>query len=171
VVAVAALLPHGEESAIKEEQALSSSCDPLRAMPSLPAPRPVDGPGAGDASNRLPPHPPVFIANEGQCDPAVNLYMEGPGTTLYFLDRRVHLALKGAEGAAPSRWSVEISFPGSGIPCKPVGLSPAETKVSFFKGEPEDWATGVSTFRTLIYPAIWPGVQLAFMVSDRISGS
>ena len=38
----------------------------------------------------------------------------------------------------------------------------AETVVSYFRGKPEEWHTGLSTFQRIVYPDLWPGIDLAY---------
>ena len=43
-----------------------------------------------------------------------------------------------------------------------MGQDPAETVVSYFRGRPEEWHTGLRTFQRIVYPDLWPGIDLAY---------
>jgi hypothetical protein len=44
----------------------------------------------------------------------------------------------------------------------PVGRGRTQTRVSYFRGRPEDWRVDLATYREVVYPSAWPGVDLVF---------
>ena len=71
-----------------------------------------------------------------------------------------------SEPASRQRWAVKLDFIGANPDVRPVGQDPAETVVSYFHGRPEEWHTGLRTFRRVVYPDLWPGIDLAYYGVD-----
>ncbi len=67
-----------------------------------------------------------------------------------------------ADPAPRRRWAVKLDFVGANPDVRPVGQDPAETVVSYFRGRPEEWHTGLRTFQRIVYPDLWPGIDLAY---------
>lgn len=67
-----------------------------------------------------------------------------------------------ASGQEPEfrRWTVRLDFIGAnpGTIIKP--LKSMETRVSYFRGGPEDWFTALPTYSLIRYQELWPGVDL-----------
>ena len=63
---------------------------------------------------------------------------------------------------AARRWAVKFDFVGANPAVRPVGEDPAETVVSYFRGRPDEWHTGLRTFRRIVYPELWPGIDLVY---------
>lgn len=60
---------------------------------------------------------------------------------------------------------VRTAFGGSN-PSTPLGSDPVDGVSNFFVGsDPSRWATGVRTFREVIYPDLWDGVDLVYRLS------
>jgi hypothetical protein len=85
---------------------------------------------------------------------------------LYFTPAGVTLALTGAASpAAPAdRWVVKLDFVGGRA--RPAGQAPMETTVSYFRGSPDEWQTGLPTYARLVYPGLWPGIDLVYTLQD-----
>ena len=45
-----------------------------------------------------------------------------------------------------------------------MGVEPAEAVVSYFRGRPDEWHTGLRTFQRIVYADLWPGIDLAYYV-------
>ncbi len=60
------------------------------------------------------------------------------------------------------RWAVKLDFVGANPDVQPVGQDPAETVVSYFRGRPDEWHTGLPTYQRIVYPDLWPGIDLAY---------
>ena len=71
-----------------------------------------------------------------------------------------------SEPASRQRWAVKLDFVGADPAVRPVGEDPAETVISYFRGRPEEWHTGLRTFRRVVYPNLWPGIDLAYYGVD-----
>jgi hypothetical protein len=144
--------------------------------------------------------PLCFIPNEGQFDVRVAFYIRGRDKTIYFTPGGVTLSLNQieAEGArsrdknsvdghpareesSPQSWVVKLDFVGANKDVNPVGEEKTGGVVSYFKGKPEDWQAGLPTYSRIVYPELWPGIDLAYsgtanrlkyeFIVHRVSGS
>jgi hypothetical protein len=60
------------------------------------------------------------------------------------------------------RWVVKLDFVGTNPGVTPVGLEETGTVISYFKGKPEEWKTGIPTYSKIIYRDLWPGIDLVY---------
>ncbi len=124
---------------------------------------------------------PVFVANEGQLDARAGYYIAGRDRAIFFRPGGISIALSGRpspgkrprEAAARDtdvrRWTVEQEFVGADASVRPAGEDRARAVLSFFKGDPENWRTGVPTYSRLAYRDLWPGIDLVYSGgSDRL---
>ncbi len=123
-----------------------------------------------------------FIPNRGQMDDAVCFYVQGRDKILYFspggitfsLDSgretpagpdRMHLAEAEVGHNLPEvsgRWNVKLEFVDANPDARPVGEQEAGAVVSYFKGQCAAWRTGLPTYSRIVYPGLWPGIDLAY---------
>jgi hypothetical protein len=61
-----------------------------------------------------------------------------------------------------SRWAVKLDFVGASPNARPIGQSQTEAVISYFKGKPDEWHTGLRTYSRIIYPNLWPGIDLVY---------
>ena len=123
-------------------------------------------------SIRLHDSPVYFIENRGQVGSEASHYIQGRDKTLYFTPRGVTFVLAGSpadpdatsssEPLAPERWAVALDFIGARADVAPEGRDPTGAIVSYFRGPSEQWKTGLATFSTLVYPDLWPGIDLVY---------
>jgi hypothetical protein len=115
--------------------------------------------------------PVYFIENRGQAGSEASHYIQGRGTTLYFTPQGVMFVLAGPaappdagkpETLARETWAVALDFVGARADVVPEGREPTGAIVSYFRGPPEQWQTGLATFSTLVYPDLWPGIDLVY---------
>jgi len=106
------------------------------------------------------PLPLYFIENQGQLDEECAFYVQGSDKTLYFTADGVTFSLHGDEGR---RWNVKMVFAGADPEVKPQGEGRQEASFSYFRGRPEDWKTGCSSFSRITYANLWPGIDLVFL--------
>ncbi|HEV8662355.1 MAG TPA: hypothetical protein VGT06_04320, partial [Candidatus Methylomirabilis sp.] len=129
--------------------------------------------------------PLYFIENQGQVDRRVTYYVQGHDTTVYFTPTGVTLALTGPAAPPPAggppglarpaglrslrdpegareRWAVKLDFVGTNPEARPRGQDPTPAVVSYFKGPRAQWKPGLRTYASLIYPELWPGIDLVF---------
>jgi len=133
-----------------------------------------------------------FIPNRGQTDGRVAYYVQGQDKTIYFTAEGLTFALgrnrtSGDDGidkknlpgdagrsfrssaknnlpeSGPSgRWVVKLDFVDSNADARPVGLEKSGAVVSYFKGNPEEWKTGIPAYTKIIYRELWPGIDLIY---------
>ena len=103
--------------------------------------------------------PLYFIENRGQLDRRVDFYLRGR-------DRTVHFTGQGLTFRLPSdsarRWALKLDFVGANPAARPRGQDPTAAVVSYFKGAPGEWQTGLRTYASIIYADLWPGVDLIY---------
>ena len=76
---------------------------------------------------------------------------------------------KGSVHPNRQRWSLKLDFVGANTRVEPAGEEPSEAQVSFFKGPPSDWITGLRTYSRITYSNLWPGINLEYSGSgDRL---
>lgn len=101
-----------------------------------------------------------FIPNGGQWDESVDYAVQGRDKTIWFGAGGVTLALN--QEAEGRRWVVKLDFVGADPGSRPVGLEETGAVVSYFKGRPGNWRTGLAACSRLVYTDLWPGIDLAF---------
>lgn len=106
--------------------------------------------------------PIYFTENRGQTDEEVHYYVQGTDKTLYFTSSGIIFSLTGKYGDEERRWVVKLDFVGANPDVQPEGKGKQNTIVSYFKGKPEDWKTGCSTYRKIVYENVWPGIDLFY---------
>ncbi|MGE5398583.1 MAG: CARDB domain-containing protein, partial [Chitinophagales bacterium] len=137
-------------------------------------------PTADNQTNRLADMPLFFIENQGQIDKQVLYYTEGGNQALYFTPKGLTFALTKSQEPSSTylktklpgkelipqateqeRWAVKLNFTGAKT-VKPHGEGLTPTRVSYLKGQQKDWKTGLNTYSRVVYPDLWPGIDLVF---------
>ena len=125
-----------------------------------PPDSPDDQAMARKAFGKLPLY---FIENQGQIDnEEVAYYVKGSDKTLYFTSEGITFSLTGNEGDEKICWIVRLDFVGMNPDSKPKGQIKQKAVFSYFKGQPEDWNTGIPTYSELVYEDLWPGIDLVY---------
>ena len=127
--------------------------------------------------------PLYFIENGGHVDPRVAYYVHASDKVIYFtpdgltlvLGRRSeansrqaaanitrHGAAEPAVADAPSRLTVKLDFVQANADVRPIGEDLSAARVSYFKGPSSGWKTGLKTYTRLVYPDLWPGIDLIY---------
>jgi hypothetical protein len=65
-------------------------------------------------------------------------------------------------GMPSERWVVKLDFVGADQGVKPVGVDESGAVVSYFKGKPADWKTGLATYSKIVYRDLWAGIDLVY---------
>jgi hypothetical protein len=108
--------------------------------------------------------PLYFIENQGQMDQRVAYYVQGSDMNLYFTAQGVTFVLRGPgeEADSQERYALKLDFVGADPDVQPVGNDRTEAVISYFKGSPEEWKTGLPTYAGITYPDLWPGIDLVY---------
>lgn len=110
--------------------------------------------------------PVFFVPNQGQTADRVSFYIKGADKTVYFSPEGVTFALNypaGPEGQKEfKRWTVKMDFIGARKDVKPEGMEKTGASISYFRGKPEEWKTGLPAYSRIIYRDLWPGIDLAY---------
>jgi hypothetical protein len=124
---------------------------------------------AGVDYGRLPLY---FIPNRGQEDPQVSYYVHGNDKSLYFTRAGITFVLsspgqrhnlRASEVSSASRTCVvKLDFIGADPDIVPVADSETGAIVSYFRGKREDWHAGLPTYSRIVYPGLWPGIDLVY---------
>ncbi len=144
----------------------------------------VDEAVRAHAQNLLDSLPLDFIPNQGQVDEQVDFYVKGRDKLIYFTPQGLTFVLTtiletnstvgidnilnpSSPPTAPhpqsaTRWVVKLDFVDANPDVHPVGEEKTDTTVSYFKGSPDQWHTGIPTYRRIVYKDLWPGIDLAF---------
>src|SRR3954447_15421145 len=128
--------------------------------------------------------PLYFVENRGQTEAQVAYYVQGRDTTLYFTPQGVTFVLNGkkerpavpdlnllqpvalgtavAEKSTQQRWILKLDFVGANPNVRPQGQDLTPALVSYFRGPREQWQTSLLTYRQIVYPNLWPGIDLIY---------
>jgi hypothetical protein len=68
----------------------------------------------------------------------------------------------GPAGFPSERWVVKLDFVGANAEAIPVSLEESGALISYFKGKPEDWKTGLPASSKIVYRGLWPGIDLLY---------
>jgi hypothetical protein len=137
--------------------------------------------------------PLYFIPNKEQVAAQVDYYVQGIDKTIYFTSEGLTYVLNGRGAgdrkAGPwdfrsrplpvekaenelqdtRRWVVKLNFVGSNSDVHPWAEEKTEAVISYFKGRPEKWKTGLPTYSRIVYRDLWPGIDLVYYgTMDRL---
>jgi len=113
--------------------------------------------------------PLTFIPNKGQVDGPAVFYVPGKDKTIYFATEGLTFVLRGQREATPERWVVKLDFVGSNPEAVPTSVEESGAVISYFKGQPDAWQTGLSASSRIIYRELWPGIDLVYQGAfDRL---
>ncbi len=132
--------------------------------------RPLAASGAVARPAMLAGLPLAFIENRGQLDRHVGYYVQGAEASAYFTPGGMTLALTGSgpqTGGSAKRWVVRQEFLGADPRVAPTSHDAAPGTVGYFKGARSAWITGLRTFASIDYRALWPGIDLSYGGRDR----
>ncbi len=126
------------------------------------APNTPDG-VAQAVGDGLPLH---FVQNRGQVDRRADYYLPGKDTSVFFTGNGLRFSLGGG-GITDRRYSLGLDFVSARQGARPVGRGQAAGTISYFKGKPHAWKTGLPTYSKLAYENLWPGIDLVYSGSGN----
>ncbi|OGD18702.1 MAG: hypothetical protein A2W03_08925 [Candidatus Aminicenantes bacterium RBG_16_63_16] len=133
--------------------------DAQKAPSGSAVPRSLSGIKSDSEFGKMPLY---FIPNDGQIDEPVAFYVQGKDKTLYFTPEGVTIALTASAQPGAERWVVKLDFVGANKNVKPAGEAETGAAVSYFRGKPEEWRTGIPAYSRIVYPNLWPGIDLVY---------
>src|SRR4029077_9166897 len=127
-----------------------TACVAVAALPALADGLKEPDPRAAEALARLPL---AFEANRGQTDSRVRFLSRGRGYTMFLTPDGAVLSLNGA--------MLEMTVVGGSARSAITGVDRLPGTSSYFMGkDPASWHVGVSSYATVRYAEIYPGVDL-----------
>jgi hypothetical protein len=60
------------------------------------------------------------------------------------------------------RFAVKLDFVGANADVRPSGEEKTGAVISYFKGKPEEWKTGLPTYSRIVYKDLWPGIDVTY---------
>jgi hypothetical protein len=117
--------------------------------------------------------PLYFIPNHGQVDSRVAYYIQGRDKSIYFTSAGLTYVLSEAKAGEAiagelrsrkdqSRYALKLDFLGANANVRPAGEEKTGAVISYFKGKPEEWKTGLPTYSRIVYKNLWQGIDLAY---------
>ena len=106
--------------------------------------------------------PMTFVENLGQAPDWVEYHLHGGQTSVGFARRGVLLTLP---GDGRGRWQLGMRFVGA-EPTRPEPRVQTAGTVSYFRGDPDQWTTGLPTYSRVAYEDLWPGIDLVYSGSS-----
>ncbi|MFN0073421.1 MAG: hypothetical protein ACKVVP_18215, partial [Chloroflexota bacterium] len=81
--------------------------------------------------------------------------------------RRVGTGDEAPSESRSSRWAVRSHFREAAPASRPEARDRQEGIVSYFRGSPEEWITGVPTYGQVVYREAWPGIDAVYTAEGR----
>lgn len=138
----------------------------LGILPALSAGAPADGraePGRG--ARLMSQVPPLFVENRGQAPAAADFVVTGKERSLSFgagaMEVTLYPRLSSTGSRAPKVHRVGVEFAGARA-VRPMGIERQVTQLSWLRGRPEEWITGVPAFGGVRYREPWPGIDAEY---------
>jgi hypothetical protein len=66
------------------------------------------------------------------------------------------------DGTREGDWVVKLDFLGANRDVRPIGVDKTGAVISYFKGKPEEWKTGLPAYSKIVYEDLWPGIDLFY---------
>jgi hypothetical protein len=132
--------------------------------------------------------PLYFIPNEGQLEGRIDFYVQGRDRFIYFNSEGLTFVLaepdtrdpraddieSGRIGASRMKKTyrceeVKLEFVGARADVHPQGEEKTGAMISYFRGQSDDSHTGLPAYSKIVYPDLWPGIDLAYYgTADRL---
>ncbi len=127
--------------------------------------------------------PLLFVQNQGQWADQVAYAVQGSDKTLYFTPEGVTFVLsawdnvealeesasiqidhrvQSSKPVRSQRHAVKFDFLGANPNIQPIGQAKDNAVISYFNGQPDNWHTAIPTYRRIVYPNLWPGIDLVY---------
>ena len=108
-----------------------------------------------------------FVENRGQLDPRVAYTVQGRDASVFLTSRGLTFSLADtSDRDTGKRHVLKLDFVGADPEARPVGRGVTSSAVSFFRGSPDEWVTGLRTYSSVVYRDLWPGIDLVYTGTD-----
>jgi hypothetical protein len=105
-----------------------------------------------------------FVENRGQTDPEVRYVGEMADYAVFFTPDRVVMSLAQDRD---TRMVLALRFVGANPDVEPRGQAPTGGQVNYLRGDdPGTWQPGLPTLSRIVYPELWPGIDMVFHGDD-----
>ena len=140
----------------------------------IPTNQTVDETANSTVLARLFQTPLHFVANQGQLPEEAVYYAKSEGATVHCTDKGLVFGF--AEGSISVKFSecetrsakTLFSPKSEARRVKPEARGQLEGKVNYFIGnDPTSWRTDIPTFKEIIYPQVYPGIDLIYSGDQR----
>jgi hypothetical protein len=151
----------------------------VQAHATLPQPAsPAFGPGGAEPAAVSPEAerqaleaygklPLSFVPNAGQTNASIRLYAQGSGFRFAFRREEALFAFTRTEQGKTKGAAVALRFLGARPDAEPTGGRPGTGRVNYLLGnDPTRWRTNLPTYEEVVYPNLWPGIDLVFRGAD-----
>ncbi len=102
-----------------------------------------------------------FIQNKGQVIPDVKYHVQGAAHTILFYPEKIELRRLESES---QKNEISIQFEGANSSPAISGIQALPGVAHFYKGsDPSKWVTGASTFGSVLYEEVYPGIDMAYI--------
>ena len=107
--------------------------------------------------------PLAFIPNAGQTNEKIRLYAQGPGFNFAFLRGETLFSFTKTEQGKTRGCAVALRFLGARPGVEPQGGRPGTGRINYLLGnDPTQWRSNLPTYEEVLYPNLWPGIDLVF---------
>jgi hypothetical protein len=142
---------------------LAAGCGPVPLRPAVKASPPA-APSASQVMQLYGQLPLAFEPNAGQSAPEVDFLARGPGYTVFLTATAAVLALRTPDDAGSA---LRLELIGATPTSQPTGQAQLTGTVSYFRGsDPARWQAGLPTYGRVVYPAVWPGIDVVYYGRD-----
>ena len=106
---------------------------------------------------------PTFEPNVGQADSQVRFLSRSRGAQLFLTNQEAVLRVGTSTSAI-----LRLQLQGANLHVEPKGVEPEPGHSNYFVGsDPRSWHRSVSHFARVVYPEVYPGIDLAFHSAGR----
>lgn len=107
----------------------------------------------------------AFLENGGRLPDEVGFTVDGRDRTFFFGEDAVTIALHDPTRPQLGRWTMRLAFEGARS-VAPVAADPRPGVTNIFRGPRDAWRTGLRSYGRLVWPELWPGIDLVWRAED-----
>ncbi len=110
--------------------------------------------------------PLYFIENKGQVDKQVRFYEKSSRHTTYFTRKGVYFSL--IKAGKYEVESLKLNFERANAKPQILPMDKQKHQVNYFIGNDKSkWKNGISTYKTVVYKEVYPGIDVKFYGNNR----